>query len=574
MATKQLTAKGSASATALLATSIDNKRSWRLTATGSATSSGRVVAVDRLLPMGGMTDLGVWAVGQPDTAMSRDLGRSVGTDATASRGWLTASSPTEYRPAGGPALWNAAVYAGVGVRWASMPAAQRHALHQVQFEKTSPTSNRLSWEATSWESRRCYTAQNNAQWCSVSPTSDKAVSGQRSGKIIYAGAPPGEWGYYIIPVTPTGMAPCTPGETMNGSVSISMSRAAWWSAGLHFYDASYNQIGNWSSSQYTQHPGGDVWATSTVSSVVAPANTAWVAVVPHISVNSTPSATDSIAPIGEVVYCDMHRVWPSPYNLKGAPTAYKPPRKLTIDIKANRVNLVHNPGLDTDRKGWGAFGTGSAPFPVSQDPSTGRQKPGSLKFTVAPNIASYSNVSSRIGSGLLFSWSTNNVGGFGLQPNTRYVASAYVRRTLECPPVSLTFGYPAIEGVLNTTDALASHPELIEGDWIRLWGAFRTDTTDGNLSVSLGINTADVTASGMPATFWVDDVLYEQGDQLQPYFDGNSPGSDFLWAGTPGYSSSHYYREFRANAYRLNDIVRSRVPYGTQVEIRYARPPQ
>jgi hypothetical protein len=183
-------------------------------------------------------------------------------------------------------------------------------------------------------------------------------------------------------------------------------------------------------------------------------------------------------------------------------------------------------------------------------------------------------VGSSLGIALLTAWSNANVGGFGWKTNLLYTLSAYVKLGPNCPPVTLSTGYTPIAGVTSTLDAV-HYPELVDGDWLRLWATFRTSSSDdGLVSASLGVNTADVTAGGTGISFWVDDALCEQGDRLLEYFDGSSPGSDYLWSGTPGYSSSHYYPEFRANAYRLNDIVRAQVPHGTQFQIRYARPPQ
>ncbi|MFI0265657.1 hypothetical protein [Streptomyces luteogriseus] len=574
---QELKASGSALAQSLSALSIETKRRYALTASGAARASGSALAANRVLPAGGMTDFGVWASTQPDTAMTRDLSRSVGTDATASRGWLTASAPTEYRRNGGPVLWNAAVYAGIGIKWAGVPSGQKQSFHQAQMELARSTENRLSWDATSWESRGCYTAQSNAQWCTVETTTEAAFSGMHAGKITYSGAVANEWGYWIIPVPSIGMAACTPGEKLNGSVSVRMNRAAWWTAALYFYDANYVQIGTFRYSEYKQHPGNGKWDTSRVYTQVVPANAVWVAVVPRISVNSTPAATDSVATVGEVAFCDMHRIWSSPYNVAGTPTSYKSPKKLTIDVKAKRVNYLNNPGFDVDMRGWGAFGTGNAPFPASVDTAVGRQKAGSLRFSVAGNIASTAmGVSGRIGVGTLRAWSTNSVGGGGLKPSTKYMVSAYVKLGQKCPPVTLGFlsTHTVLSGVTSTRDA-ENNPALVESGWVRLWALIRTaEGDDGVVYANLGVNTADVTAGGVPISFWVDDALVEDGDQLLPYFDGNSPGSDYLWSGTPGYSSSHYYPEFRANAYRLRDIVQAQVPHGTQIDIRYARPPR
>lgn len=571
MTTYQLTASGNAIAVSTKA-SIINARVMKLTAAGFARASG-TAQVTTKLPAGGLTDFGIWNGNQPDTAMSRDMAHSIGSDSTAAATWLTASAPTKYSR-GGAALWNEAVYAGVGIKWTNLATNEKHAFGNVQLENV-PTGNRLSWDATSWEGRRCYISQANAGYSSVGVSTDKAFSGSKSGKITYLGAPAGQWGYWINPTTPTGMAACTPGEILNGSVSLSIGRQAWWSAGIQFYDSSYAQIGGttWYTTTYQKHPGGGAWDTSYVYNVTAPAGAVWVAIVPHISINSTPAATDHIAPIGEIAYTDMHRIWARPYSLVGTPTTYKPPRKLSIKVKANRVNLINNPAFDTEIWGWGALGYGTAPFPCTWDSGVGRSKNGSLKFTIPNNPSSF-GLSGPSGTGLLTAWSSSEIGGFGWKVSTTYTNSVYIRLGTGCPPVTISPGsYTPIAGVLSTDDALTNHPELIEGDWIRLWATFTTgDSDDGLVGLLATVDSAKIPAAG--ATFWIDDAMSEVGDQLLPYFSGGSPGADYLWAGTPGRSSSHYYREFRSSAYRLSDIVRSVVPHGTQYDLLYAQPPQ
>lgn len=567
-----LTASGAASASGPGPLIID-RHAQALTAASSARAQGSA-AVTTKLPAGGLTDFGLWINGQPDTAMTRDASHASGSDTAAARGWLTATAPTAYAPGGTP-LWNGAVYAGIGVKWAGLTAGERHAFDKVQLE-TAPAGNRLSWDATSWEGRRCYTGQAGVTYTTVTADGSAALSGTRSGKIVYTGSPPGTFGYHVNPTAPQGMAQCTPGELINGSSSLSMQRAAWWSPALQFYDANFAQLGgtgNWFVNAYRQHPGGGQWDTGYVYSITAPAGAAWVAVVPYVCVNSTIGAVDSVAPVGETAHTDMHRIWARPYLVAGTPTPYVAPRRLTVTIRAGRVNLVNNPGLDTDIWGWGAAGYGTAAYPAAWDATTGRTKPGSLRYSLPANPASY-GAASTSGPALLTDWGgVPALGGFGWKTSAVYTSSLYVKLGPGCPPVTFAPGaYTPVAGVLSTDAALTDHPELIEGDWIRLWAAFETDAADDGLVKMLAmISTALIPSGG--AVFWVDDAISESGGQLFPAFDGGSPGADYLWAGTAGRSSSHYYRDFRSSAYRLNDVVRAAVPHGTQFDLLYAQPP-
>ncbi|MFJ1700385.1 hypothetical protein ACIOHC_35940 [Streptomyces sp. NPDC088252] len=576
MATTFLAAAGEASATAS-SVPITSKRSAQLTAGGTATATGSASLV-RSLPSGGLTDFGFWDSSQPDAVMTRSVnpaGAGIGTDVTASRAHISATAPKEYNPTGSLALWKSAAYAGVGIKWTGMPNAQTHAYSQVQFEEVS-FSNRLSWAATSWEEAATYVAHPLTHYCEVSRSSEASYSGSYSGKIVYSGhsVPAGIWGYGIVPVNRTGMVRCAPGEFVGGSVAVKMQRAALWTVGVMFFDENFQMIGaNWYYKAQSVHPGGGKWAVSAAQYFTAPAGTAWVAAGPRISVNSSWDARDNVAVAGEVAYTDMHRVWTFPYSVQGTPTDYVSPRKLTIDIKANRVNLVNNPSIASATAGWGTGGYGTMPFPGSYDGTQGRLKPGAYKFSTPADLTPYTP-SAIMSAGLLTNWSTSSVGGFGWKPSTIYTSSVYVKLGPNCPNLTLEAGYAPIDGVLTTDAARAEHPELIDGEWIRLWATYMTGPGEnGLISLSVTLKTAEVQATGSGALFWIDDALIEEGSTVGEYFDGNSPGADFLWAGTENFSSSHYYQGFRSNAYRLNDIAKSALPHGTQVELRYAQPP-
>ncbi|MFH9606847.1 hypothetical protein [Streptomyces sp. NPDC017448] len=572
-----LTASGDAVSAAPSAL-ITTKRAAELAATGAAKSSGSA-SLMRTLPAGGLTDFGLWESPLPDPVMTRDItpvGTGSGTDVVASRTFLSATAPKEYNPSGQLPLWNSAAYAAVGIKWANMPSAQTHAFSQVQFEEVN-LGNRLPWAATSWEEAPAYTAHELSYFCTVSRSSEAAYSGKHSGKIVYTGhsQPNGIWGYGIVPISRVGMTPCSEGERVGGSVAVKMERQAWWTVGIMFFDANFQQVGEsaWWYRTQSKHPGGGEWAVSVAQYFTAPAGTAWVAAVPRISVNSSWDARDNVAPVGEVVYTDMHRIWTYPYYVFGKPTPYTPPRKLTIDVKATRVNLVNNPSIATASSGWGSSGYGSAPFPGSYDATVGRGKPGSYRFSMPADLTPF-GVSPLMGCGLLTTWTTASVGGFGRKPSTVYTASIYVRLGPNCPNVSLALDSPVIAGVTSTDSARAEHPELIEGEWIRLWATYMTGPNEaGPVVLAVRLSSEEAQATGVGALFWVDDALTEEGAALNPYFDGNSPGADYLWAGTENFSSSHYYRGFRANLYRLNDIARSALPHGMQVELRYAQPP-
>lgn len=69
---------------------------------------------------------------------------------------------------------------------------------------------------------------------------------------------------------------------------------------------------------------------------------------------------------------------------------------------------------------------------------------------------------------------------------------------------------------------------------------------------------------------YIDDILVELGSALLPYFDGNSPGAEYLWENGVANSRSHYYRGLSGLRYRLDQAVRDYLPQGSPYQILYA----
>jgi hypothetical protein len=69
--------------------------------------------------------------------------------------------------------------------------------------------------------------------------------------------------------------------------------------------------------------------------------------------------------------------------------------------------------------------------------------------------------------------------------------------------------------------------------------------------------------------FFVDAVMVQNGEDLQPYFDG-SFGQDALWetGGTPGLARSYYYPQLVAKRHIVTEVLQQHIPLG----ISYATP--
>lgn len=73
--------------------------------------------------------------------------------------------------------------------------------------------------------------------------------------------------------------------------------------------------------------------------------------------------------------------------------------------------------------------------------------------------------------------------------------------------------------------------------------------------------------------FRMDQFLLEEGGNLQDYFDGSNPTSDYMWEGAVGNSRSHYYRGRSRNQYRLQRALDTHIPLGGSYRILYASAP-
>jgi hypothetical protein len=84
-----------------------------------------------------------------------------------------------------------------------------------------------------------------------------------------------------------------------------------------------------------------------------------------------------------------------------------------------------------------------------------------------------------------------------------------------------------------------------------------------------GMGTMTALASVAPVYFFVDAVMVQNGEDLQPYFDG-SFGEDALWEsnGTPGLARSYYYPQLVAKRHIVTEVLQQHIPLG----ISYATP--
>lgn len=215
------------------------------------------------------------------------------------------------------------------------------------------------------------------------------------------------------------------------------------------------------------------------------------------------------------------------------PRAWQTPRVINTIVKPNRLNYVTNPSFETGTTGWSAIGASTS---IASD---------ATMFT--PDVGLYGNLLYNAGAISLKTTITAAGTGQGNQITVsnliigrRYTASAYIRPDTGIADVQLTIagatgsaaqagtpygagGYGAgFYGGLPATLA-----QLTTGLWYRPSATF-TATADSH---TLSLTALEVSGATYPTHFWTDAVLVEDGELLQPYFDGTF-GVDAFWEGS------------------------------------------
>lgn len=227
-----------------------------------------------------------------------------------------------------------------------------------------------------------------------------------------------------------------------------------------------------------------------------------------------------------------------PLNLT-APTTYNSPRRIETTIKPDRLNLASTPSFEAGMGAWITTGSGT----------------GAQDTTLFHGIgAASAKITATAGSGVY----GTSLALPNLVVGRRYIASAWVQAG--APGLTLSvIGRSAVSG--STFD----QPDEIDGMWRRVslvWDA-------GSSTETLHLE------STAPGSFWVDQVLVEEGDTLRDYFDG-SFGDDYLWeaGGTAHLSRSYYYSQRGDKSYLVQTLLDENTPVGiTAAEPLFAVPP-
>lgn len=330
---------------------------------GVSRISGRAI-VNPGLPMGGVSDFSVAPNLGEDGVKTRLLTYAPtnavgGVTRTYVRPYIGATAPTPYRDG---TYWapSTSVFPTVG---ADTPDTNLMGFTNVQIERTPSQGNRLSVTASYYTDSCEYVAQKALQATgvegstSVTRSSEVTQAGKYAGKMVYGGIPvvdgAGNNAYWPYP-TRNALTPIITNvvgqETLRGSVSLSTTRAGTkWYPAFVFYDVNFNVLSASSFSQPTvsnmmTHPGSGSWQTGSILMPNAGvAGAVWAAVVPVV-----------VAPVSgtETVYMSGHSLVGITPTISSYPSAYVDPQQLTVELKADRVNLARNSGFVNNVNGW------------------------------------------------------------------------------------------------------------------------------------------------------------------------------------------------------------------------------
>lgn len=447
-------------------------------------------------------------------------------------------------------------------------------------------------------------------------------------------APPTGTGPTSFTVSPNllGLVPVVGGTSVNASVSIATQ-----AAGLTLrcqvlrYDASYTALSVSTVTYGDLTSTGNLhWQTPTAR-LTLEATCAYVAVVPVVSAASAQSSMLFYADQHRLYRPTT--ISPTVFPTSPAST-WQDPHTMIVKVHADRVNFATNPAFTAGVGGWSAKVTSGLTNTLTTKSVTGFNGATATVLshaipTITPSSLTADGWYGVTTSGMLSGPTSNTITITGLRPNTTYTASAWVQAYLGQVPVTCWFydGVQYVQGskttyvglgvtrtwqrlsVTFTTNTTFSGDGIFQIGWSAQdttfvyrdvppsdaepehWSRTTATATRGTWAAGTAYSTADIVAdatgqcwyallpSGTRATIspgwemWIYNILVETGAQLRPYFDGNTPGLEYLWENATVNARSHYYRGLGMLRYRLDQGVRRYLPQGAPYQILYAAAP-
>ncbi|MEU7147060.1 hypothetical protein AB0B15_03310 [Streptomyces sp. NPDC045456] len=413
----------------------------------------------------------------------------------------------------------------------------------------------------------CYTGQA----CHTTLSADRPLVGARSLKCEPTGTE--TWaGPQPTAAALTRLESTNHPLVVTGSVTSAAARPG--ELLVHFYDADKKLLTSLTAATFTTD---GAWTWSSYQGIVTPPTGAVFAAV-TVRLQTT-----------QVFYCDAFGLRYQALRPTRPAQPYQAARHLTLDLRANRVNLARNPSFTKDSAGWLTYVPGASDAAVPVSSSVGRTRPGAAVFSATATAPEAPPVGTRIGIGTTVSTQEAATALEIVRPGRPHTLSAYVRDEPTSLPtrlyVEVTTDVPG-QGIARTllrsdttTEVQQAHPEHTDGPWARLHVTW-TPPTGSHRWVTAWVGPdSESWRQGNSSSFAVDDLLLEEGS-LREYFDGAGPSGsqhpDYLWEEwrTDEHARSHYYRERRTLQRRLAETLADHIPLGTPYDLRYAAPPE
>lgn len=235
-------------------------------------------------------------------------------------------------------------------------------------------------------------------------------------------------------------------------------------------------------------------------------------------------------PTGEV-----HRFAGFQFEKASAVSDFESARTIGVYFDAERTNLLPNPSFELDTTGWSTLSNA-----VRSTAEAHGDGAASLLMT-APTGAPME---------------VDATATFWAVEGETYTLSAYFLLD------SGTFKPRLISAYFD--DTLDTLPDLPAGEWVRHSLVFTaTATGDADIYLTNGTSSAGATA-------YVDNVMVEKTEFLNPYFDASfAPAADYLWEGAAHGSQSFYYPRRDVKDVRVRLKLPEFTPAGVEVATHY-----
>jgi hypothetical protein len=230
-------------------------------------------------------------------------------------------------------------------------------------------------------------------------------------------------------------------------------------------------------------------------------------------------------------------------------TNFQDARDTTLEVVANRVNLVSNPSFDNDTSSpydWQVYGSNTVTVTTQSSGDLAHTGTKYLKLAKSATSPGYS-------VGIAQSSLTAVVAG------KTYTASAYVKGGVGSPSVKIGIQWATNSGPIGIGPIYGTASGTLGG--VDYWSRITTtQVAPTGATRAYLVITTDTTYTAA-SSYGVDGILFEEAGSALTYFNGDFDGfnyvstRDSMWQGTPGQSKSHLYKNRVLNKDNIDSLA-------------------